>query len=403
MVSDFVEGTTVLDVDDPTGDDYGPGTYAYPTDGQFNDGAFDIERFQVIDSGERVFLRTTLRDLTPTFGSPLGAQLLDIFIRDPGSSAFSTEAPFASRNYLIAEDSAWSQRIEVEGFAAPQHVRADGSGLGPVTVTASDVSRAITIIVPKETLGQPGTGWIFSVVLHGQDGFQPDRARPFASTPQAFLFGVCAAGGTSPICAANPATVPKAVDVITPVGRRPDRRAGPDAATGADPGRAGALSHCRARHRAPFGGVASEVRYAADPRRVRHALGAPSPVGERTMTAHRLRSLHRLRDDRPLDPLGGRAFESGGLRLMVNTVIGASTGWWVGLVLGIVVIAVAAVIVIVIVNLARKIAGQARAAVEGVEVVRAQTDELGGIERINDSGVRILHSARALRKVAVGK
>ena len=29
--------------------------------------------------------------------------------------------------------------------------------------------------------------------------------------------------------------------------------------------------------------------------------------------------------------------------------------------------------------------------------------ELEGIGRINDSGVRILHSARALRKVAVGK
>jgi hypothetical protein len=41
--------------------------------------------------------------------------------------------------------------------------------------------------------------------------------------------------------------------------------------------------------------------------------------------------------------------------------------------------------------------------VGGVDAVRAQTSELGGIERINDSGVRILHSARALRKVAVGK
>ena len=85
------------------------------------------------------------------------------------------------------------------------------------------------------------------------------------------------------------------------------------------------------------------------------------------------------------------------------TVIAASTGWWVGLVLGIVVIAVAAAIVIVIVALARRIAGQARGAVVGVEVVRAQTSELEGISRINDSGVRILHSARALRKVAVGK
>ena len=84
-------------------------------------------------------------------------------------------------------------------------------------------------------------------------------------------------------------------------------------------------------------------------------------------------------------------------------VIGASTGWWIGLVLGIVVIAVAAAIVITIVLLARRIAAQARGAVDGVEVVRAQTDELAGIARINDSGVRILHSARALRKVAVGK
>ncbi len=85
------------------------------------------------------------------------------------------------------------------------------------------------------------------------------------------------------------------------------------------------------------------------------------------------------------------------------TVIGVSTGWWIGLVLGIVVIAVAAAIVITIVLLARRIARQARGAVEGVEVVRAQTDALDGISRINDSGVRILHAARALRKVAVGK
>jgi hypothetical protein len=85
------------------------------------------------------------------------------------------------------------------------------------------------------------------------------------------------------------------------------------------------------------------------------------------------------------------------------TVIGASTGWAIGLVLGVIVTLVAAAIVITIVMLANRIAKQARTAVEGVEKVRAQTTELAGIARINDSGVRILHSARALRKVAVGK
>jgi hypothetical protein len=79
------------------------------------------------------------------------------------------------------------------------------------------------------------------------------------------------------------------------------------------------------------------------------------------------------------------------------------TGWVVGIVLGVVVIAVAAAIVITIVRLAMRIATQAETAVQAVGVVRDQTAELGGVAQINDSGVRILHSARALRKVAVGK
>ena len=83
--------------------------------------------------------------------------------------------------------------------------------------------------------------------------------------------------------------------------------------------------------------------------------------------------------------------------------IGAGSGWTIGLVLGIAVIVVAALIVVVILYLAFKIASQAAAAEGGVDVVRQQTAELGGIAKINDSGVRILHAARALRKTAVGK
>ena len=48
VVSDFITGTTVLDVTDPLGDNTGPGAYAYPTSDNFHAGAFDIERFQVV-------------------------------------------------------------------------------------------------------------------------------------------------------------------------------------------------------------------------------------------------------------------------------------------------------------------------------------------------------------------
>ena len=87
----------------------------------------------------------------------------------------------------------------------------------------------------------------------------------------------------------------------------------------------------------------------------------------------------------------------------MSPVFALSTGWDIGFVLGIVVVLVVATIVVVIVALALRIAKQAQAAVDGVEQVRAQTTQLAGISRVNDSGVRILHSARALRKVAVGR
>ena len=88
-----------------------------------------------------------------------------------------------------------------------------------------------------------------------------------------------------------------------------------------------------------------------------------------------------------------------------NKVAGviASTGWQVGLAIGVAVVAVAAVIVITIVWLAMKIAKQARLPSRRWRSCGSRPAELGGIARINDSGVRILHAARSLRKVAVGK
>jgi glucoamylase len=216
VVSEALPGPAVLDVTDPVGDDNGPGTYAYPTAPDFHAGAFDIERFQVIDAGDTVYLRTKLRDLTPTFGSALGAQLLDVFVRDPAKTAFSTAAPFPSRNYAIASDSAWSARIEVQGFAGPVFVDPAGAGLGDVAVTANQATGSILLAVPKSALGTPGPGWVFTVALHGQDGFSADQARGFTPTPQAFQFGVCPIVITSAICGTDPATVPKVMDTITP-------------------------------------------------------------------------------------------------------------------------------------------------------------------------------------------
>jgi glucoamylase len=217
VVFDFTPGTVLLDTADPTGDDNGPGNYAYPTSTNFQPGAYDIERFQVLDNGTEVIFRLQTRNLSPTFGSPLGAQLVDVYVHDPAAADTSTAASFPQRNYQIAGGSAWSRLIEVQGFGQ-RYVDASGATLGTVTVRANEISRFITFSVPKATLGQPGSGWGFTVVLTGQDGFSPDQARGFAPTPQEFLFGVCAQASSDPHCTVDPGTVPKALDVLTPAG-----------------------------------------------------------------------------------------------------------------------------------------------------------------------------------------
>ena len=165
---------------DPNGDDNGPGNYAYPTSPNFHPGAFDIQRFQVYDSGADVTFRLQTRDLSETFGSPLGAQLVDVYVRVPGASTTSTAAAHPLRNFTIAPTFAWSRLIQVQGFGQ-RYVDASGTTLGTATISANPISRFITFSVSKASLGTPGPGWGFTVVLTGQDGFSPTR--PAASRP----------------------------------------------------------------------------------------------------------------------------------------------------------------------------------------------------------------------------
>ena len=214
----LVPGTTVFSAADPTDDDNGPGTYGYPTSADFKQGAFDLEGMQVNQTGADVFIQFKLRDLTPTFGANFGAQLLDLYVRDPSKTATSTAAPFTTRNYTIAPDDAWSQRLEVQGFVGPAWVDPSGNTVGSAQFVVDSANATATIMVPTAQFGTVGSGWKFTVALTGQDGFSPDQARAFAANPQPFAFGVCQPGNSSQICSVDPATVPKVVDTITPDG-----------------------------------------------------------------------------------------------------------------------------------------------------------------------------------------
>jgi glucoamylase len=212
-------GTPVLlPTTDPTGDDNGPGTYVYPTSSDFAAGSFDLTQFQINETASDVYIQTTLANLVNTFGNDFGAQLLDIYVHNPSATGTSNAAAFPQRNYSIATPDAWSERIEAQGFAPVVWVNSAGASVGSAQLFTDIPSHTATLVLPRAAFGDPGTGWAFTVTLTGQDGFSSDQARAFTQPGQDFTFGVCAPGGTAPICAVDPNTVPKVMDTITPPG-----------------------------------------------------------------------------------------------------------------------------------------------------------------------------------------
>ena len=153
----------------------------------------------------------------PTFGSSFGAQLLDLYVRNPAATSTSTAAAYPQLNYSITPADAWSERLEAQGFAPTIWVNAAGTSLGSVQQVVDDASGTITLIVPQSVFGTVGSGWTFTLTLTGQNGYNSYEARDFTSTPGAYSFGVCASGDTTDaICSVDPSTVPYVMDTITP-------------------------------------------------------------------------------------------------------------------------------------------------------------------------------------------
>ena len=211
VVNDVVHGTLLFDVTDPTGDDNGPGNYAYPT-------ALGLPRRRVRPDRLPGLRHRHHGHLPRADPRP------DADVRQPARRA--TGRRLRARAGCVADvdsgvlpatqlrDRA-GERVEPAarsaGLRPAVHRFTRTNTVGTITISANAISRYITFSVDKAALGgTPASGWIFTVVLTGQDGFSPDQARGFQPTPQHFQFGVCATASTDPHCTVDPATVPKA-------------------------------------------------------------------------------------------------------------------------------------------------------------------------------------------------
>jgi alpha-amylase/alpha-mannosidase (GH57 family) len=202
-------GTTVviLDVEDPTNDDHGPGTYTYPRDAVFTSGNFDILNFQVGFDEDNIVFRFSLRGpVDNPWGSPngLSVQTFDIYIDQSGDGSGGDNL-LPGRNLALQAGYSWDYAITVEGWDYGIYVPGEE---GPTriapgsqfSVLTDPGQRRVTIRVPKSILGDNPQDWRYAAMVLGQEGFPAGgvmRVRDVNPVAEQWRFGGAPPGSSN--------------------------------------------------------------------------------------------------------------------------------------------------------------------------------------------------------------
>ncbi|MEA3439564.1 MAG: glucodextranase DOMON-like domain-containing protein [Chloroflexota bacterium] len=198
-VPDLGTVTVLLEIDDPEKDDYGPGTYTYPTDSVFAPGNFDALHFQIGEDEENVVFKISLNGpVDNPWGSPngLSLQTIDVYIDSDGDGDGGVVL-LPGRNLALQAGYAWDYAITAEGWEPGVFIPgAEGpekiASANEFTILVDPGQQKVTIRVPKAILGDDPASWRYAAVVLGQEGFPSPgvmRVRDVNPSAEQWRFG----------------------------------------------------------------------------------------------------------------------------------------------------------------------------------------------------------------------
>ncbi|MEN8239360.1 MAG: glucodextranase DOMON-like domain-containing protein, partial [Actinomycetota bacterium] len=185
---------------DPTGDDFGPGTYTYPTDTVFTPGSFDLTGFSVGLSGEElVFEFTVGSPIANPWDSPVGLsiQTFDVYVDTDGVADSGARTLIDGRNAAIAAPGGWERALTVEGwepalFTATSDADVNETLPTMTTLVFGDEGRVV-VRMSRDLFGEGDpSSWGYAVAVMSQEGFPSSgvrRIRDVESAAQQWRIG----------------------------------------------------------------------------------------------------------------------------------------------------------------------------------------------------------------------
>jgi len=184
MSSSALAGGVVLQ--DPAGDDNGPGDYVYPSASEYKPGSFDITKVEIKDKGDKLQIKLHLKAKIedpwhsrdwPVRGNGFSLQMAFLFVDKDHKAGSGHVEGVPGLNVKFAPDAAWEKvviispqgntRIKSEINTKARALKADI--VLPVKVKAS--GKKIIATVSKKDLGDPAPGWGYQLVMQSNEGY----------------------------------------------------------------------------------------------------------------------------------------------------------------------------------------------------------------------------------------
>jgi carbohydrate-binding DOMON domain-containing protein len=179
-----------LSLSDPSGDDFGPGSYTYPKNSAYTPGSFDLRKVEVKAKGSKVEIKVTLRAAiedpwdsrgwTPA-GQGFSLQMIQLYLDTDGKEGSGQTETLPGINAAFDAKDAWD-RVVVISPQAPSRLRSEvqskAGPLAPYVVVPTKVTvrgKTLVAIVKKKDLGgAPSSRWGVQAVVQSNEGY-PDK------------------------------------------------------------------------------------------------------------------------------------------------------------------------------------------------------------------------------------
>lgn len=188
----------IFSMDDPKGDDFGPGTYTYPTHDAFSPHKeiLDLTRLEVVDTGDTVDFYFTFARITNPWHAPEGFShpLIDLFI-DCIDRAGRDRPLRAGPRVRFASESGWDFLLRVVAWNGCRLFRADDPSLAGgtkdgISCNVLPETNTIKVSVSRNHFDvDPDSSWRYYCLVGAQDVFGEDEYRPVMKEAGLWHFG----------------------------------------------------------------------------------------------------------------------------------------------------------------------------------------------------------------------